>query len=488
MASEWPYNFGLLPGVVAYNAGGGGGLLNPLTTMPQTGSVIYDMNPDIEIGTATNGAEVLSVRDSGPNNITATGTAGSGPTFVTGVANGHAALRIAAPTKSLTLGRPAALATPMTNANAWSIMIVYRNPTNVDTLYSAMFGDVLNKVGGAGFSLGATVSGPKEDSNLAPNRSFTVGDPATNVHTLIYSGDGGFDTTSTVGRLFHDGTMFWGTYPIKIMPNSDALRIGGVVDSTGLTSVGRGFKGDILRIIIWSTPLSAPEAWQADAYARTYYGKPLATAGMSFFTVFDGDSQTMGTGAGSNAFSNANDVPFGDHSMPWEVAKAMGWQFGGFGNVGKPSARISATNNNSLILSAARDVDQWKAVMNGGPILLIWGEFYNEPGTVGVTLANASRTYATARKVADPTLTIRTWTSLSSFSRDLPYRDDFNNSLVSTPGDCGTIIPVHTDTSIGINGAAGPTATPTQYFPDGKHLNSVGTPIHASWITPYVHL
>lgn len=460
-------------------------LLSPLTTIPQSGSIIYDFNPDIEIGTATPGAEILSVRDSGPNGFTATSTAGSGPTFQTNVANGHASVRTTAgqTLKWLSLGRPAALAAAMSASHDWSVLIVYKSASGSANSANTIFGDVLNKSGGRGVALGASVTGPK-DGLGAPYRTYPAADPASNIHTLIYSGDAGFDSAGTIGRMFMDGTMFYGTYPLSIFQNSDAIRIGNCVDSTGGGVIGRGFIGDILRIIVWSTGISAPEAWQADAYARTTYGKALGTAGMTFFPVFDGDSQTMGTGV------------IGDNAMPAVAAASLGLISGQYGNVGKPSCKVAAVaaggSANNMTDSAARDVDQWKAIV-GGPIVLICGEWYNQgasigTGAAGAAVATNNRIYAAARKAADPTIKIIMWTSLASFDRDGVGRDGFNNSLVSTPGSIDVVVPVHTDTNIGVNGAAGTVHTATTYTVDAIHLNATGTPIHASWLTPYIHL
>lgn len=489
-----------IPQVAARFIYSSGSVINPpLTTLPQPSFVAMDINPDTV--SQTDGTEVTSISDT-TNSITCTAPAGSGPTIKNAIsqANGHNVLRTTVSTKYLNCGRPASLATAMSSLAGWSMIAVFRNPGNTDTVYSAIVGDIINN-GSGGFSF--TVGSGRVNQNakdIVSGKAYSPGDPATNIHTVGYSGDAGYDVALTNGRMFLDGTMWWGTRPLKQSQNAaDNITLFSASNNAGTFSPVWGYVGDLVRVIAWSKPLTAAEMWQADAWARVTYGKTLATQGLSYFLVFDGDSQTMGTGAGSDSNSNLNTRPFADNSMPWLVAQAKGLSLGQYANVGKPSAKTkpvaSGGANNNITDSAVRDVDQWHAV-TGLPIVLVVGEYYNEAGgccgvtATGVTQANLNRAYATARKTADATIKIIMWTSLSSCNRDGTTgsaREGFNNSLISTPGNIDVVVPLHTETNIGVYGSIN-VCTPSTYSPDGIHLNGqVGYPAMRDFLLPYVH-
>jgi hypothetical protein len=456
---------------------------DPLTALPLPGNVLVDFNPDTLA--LSDGALVTSMTDSAGTisngSITATAPSGNAFTYKTGIANGHSVLRATTSSRYLSLGHPTVLSSNLATPSAWSVMVVFRNSQTTGN-YSILLGDVINQVSGSGITLGAGPNGAMANSGTA--RSYSSGDPASNIHTMVYSGDAGASTTSS-GRRYLDGTMYTAFVPMKIDTNADPLYIGNSADSTG-AGIGsaRGMLGDIVRVIFWNTALSAPQVWQADAWARTTYGKALATAGRSFFTVWDGDSQTQGVGA------------TGDTSMPVLTMNSLGVAQGGFANVGKSGATVqSGTNSgNNDIDSAARDVDGFHAV-TGLPIVLVHGEWYNQGQGGGVTstgasTANMNRTYYALRKAADPTVRIVCWTSLSSYNHDdtgAGTRTGFNSSLVSNPGSCSDVVDVSANANIGANGAAGTTAAASTYFADGIHLNSTGTPIHAALMAPHVH-
>lgn len=458
------------------------GFSPPLTTFPVTGADVLDINPDSLSGTFANGANVTSFTDDTAT-ATCTGTTGTYLTYATNVANGHAALHSTTPNQYANCGRPAALAAAMTDPHAFTIILVFKSPAGLDSRYNVIFGDFLGRVSGHGFSLGASLSGIHEN---APTllRSLSAGDGSANVHTLIYSGDAGAGSSGGfIGRVFLDGTMARGFYPLSIGPNSDPLFVGSALEATGgaTPATTRGFVGDILRIRVLNTALSAPKVWQADAWARATYGKALATVGLSYFALFDGDSQTQGTGA----------TP--DTAMPVLVANSLGLKNGQFANVGKPSAVVaSGGSGNGLIDSAARDVDGFHTV-TGLPIVLIVGEYYNQGTSGGTTatgdaLAANNRLYAQLRKAADPSVHIVMWTSLASYNRQGTARDQFNLDLVTAPGPyIDAVIPVHTDPNIGVDGALGTTTSGSTVSSDGIHLNSTGTPYHAALVTPFVH-
>lgn len=478
-------------------AGGGDVISPPLTTLPQPSFVGMDINPDTVA--QADATEVTSITDA-TNSITCTAPGGSGPTLKTAavvgsLTNGHNLLRTTTSTKYLACGRPAGLATAMSNAHDWSVMVVFRNASAASTSYATLFGDVVNgHATTGGITMIAGVNDVQEDTHVVGiGRSYSPGDPASNVHTYIYSGDAGFDSANTKGRLFLDGTMWYGTHPLKQSTNAaDQLTIFSASTNAGTFAPVWGYTGDILRVIVWATPLSAAEAWQADAYARVTYGKQLGTVGLTFFTVWDGDSQTMGTGAcvGAQCSGSGNGAgnSFSDNSLPWLTANSLGLKLGQYANVGKPSARMPATAANSVISSAARDADQWHTV-TGLPIVLVIGEWYNQANQgTGVQLANNNRQYCTDRKAADPTVHIVMWTTLSSWQYDTSLRGDFNTSLMTNPGNCDVIAPVHTDPFIGVDGAAGTVNNVySTYFSDAIHLNGTGAGKHRDFLLPYVH-
>lgn len=462
----------------------GGSVTPPLTTLPQQAARVMEIDPDSLNGSLSDGAAVLSITDLINSYVGTSTNSTTAPTLAKNAANGHSALRYSVPTKFISMGRPAAVETAMSTAAGWSALVVFQNATGLASRYNAMLADLSSTA-----CLCASVNGAQ--SSGATRRTYSSGDPNTNIHTMIYSGDAGASTVNH-GRIYMDGTSFETQFSAKTASANaaDNLYLGNASDTTGSGVIGsnRGFVGDILYIIVWNTALSASEAWQADCWARNNFGKTLATAGMTFFPVFDGDSQTMGvqqTGA------------TGDTSMPAQTALLLGLKQGQFANTGKASAVVASGggSGNNMIDSAARDVDGFHAV-TGLPIVLICGEWYNQgtsggTNAAGVTLANNNRTYASLRKAADPTIKILMWTSLSSWNHDGSTgstREGFNNSLVSTPGSIDVVIPVHTDANIGVFGAV-TVSTATTYFADGIHLNGVsGTPVHAGIIAPYVHL
>jgi len=457
----------------------GGNVTPPLTTLPQQGARVMVIDPDSLNGSLSDGAAVLSITDLINSYVGTSTNSTTAPTLAKNAANGHSALRYTTVSKFISMGRPAAVETAMSTAKGWSALIVFQNATGLATRYNAMLADLSSNNGG----LSASINGVQNAS--ATLRAYSSGDPNTNVHTVMYSGDAGASTTAA-GRWYMDGTGYANAFSPKTASTNaaDVLYIGNASDTTGSGVIGsnRGFVGDILYIIVWNTSLSAAEAWQADCWARNYFGKALATTGMTFFPVFDGDSQTMGVGA----------TP--DTSMPVLVANTLGLKQGQFANVGKSGATVlSGTNSgNNMIDSAARDVDGFHAV-TGLPVVIISGEYYNQGASggttgAGTTLANNNRLYATGRKTADPTAKLITWTSLASWNRQGAMRDGFNASLVATPGAFDAVIPVHTDTNIGIDNALGTTSSGSAVSSDGVHLNSTGTPYHAALVAPYVHL
>jgi hypothetical protein len=459
----------------------GGSVTPPLTTLPQQAARVMVIDPDTLNGSLSDGAAVLSITDLINSYVGTSTNSTTAPTLAKNAANGHSALRYTTVSKFISMGRPPAVETAMSTSHGWSAMAVFQNATGLSNRYNVLLGDLAGTAGG----LSASVGGAQ--TNGAVLRSYSSGDPNTNVHTVMYSGDAGAGT-ATIGRLYMDGTAYQNQYTPKTASANaaDVLYIGNGSDTTGSGVIGanRGFVGDILYIVVWNTALSASEAWQADCWARNYFGKTLATAGMTFFPVFDSDSQFMGQGA----------TP--DTSTPALTASILGLKQGQFANVGKSSAVVVAGGNsgNNLIDSAPRDVDGFHTV-TGLPVVLVCGEYYNQgsaggTNAAGVLLANNNRTYASLRKAADPTVKIIMWTSLSSWNRDGSTgstREGFNNSLVSTPGSIDVVIPVHTDTNIGVFGAV-TVNTATTYFADGIHLNPTGTAVHAGILAPYVHL
>lgn len=446
---------------------------SPIVTMPQASALVAYFDADTLIGTVSNGAEVTSLTDS-VGLINATAPAGSGPTFATNVANGHAALRYSARSKYLSIGRPAALTSAMASGANWSVVIVFRNAGNTGTVYSAMLGDNL-----ANMSLGASATGVNNPKGNVVTRSYSSGDPAANIHTMAYVYEG----NGVSGRTFADGTMYFAPIALSFNTGTDPLYIGNVLTSAGGSIDGtRGFTGDILLIAFFNVALSPAEVWQADGFARWRFGKQLATAGLADFGLFEGDSQTFGTSA----------TP--DTAMPVLVANSLGLKQGQFANLGKPSAGVAAGtgSGNNLMDHAVRDADQFRRI-TGLPIWMIAGEYYNQGaggGTepTGATLASNNRTYCYTRRLADPTIRISMWTSLASWQRQGATRDGFNKSLVANPGACDQIIPVHLDPMIGVDGAFGTSGAPSAVSDgSGIHLNSIGTPYHAADVLPFAH-
>jgi hypothetical protein len=424
------------------------------TTQPWTsGEQVYAMDPDQISG--ADGSRVTSHTDPA-SSIVATAPGSTGPLLVKNVAAGHAALRFAGnAAERLSIGRPAAVVSACAAETNWSFVLVLKSPNGSNNL-ACPFGDDYSNNGTFAVANGTT-AGAKYNSGLVPYGVF-AGDVRDDIKVLIYSGE---TMGGARGRHFYNGV------PSQVSAGGTLAKTYDAVIGCGSNN-GSGtfpYTGDILGLYIISKALSAPEALQAYLWACNKFGKTSPLAGRTYFPLFDGDSHTAGVGA----TNTTNYVA--------QLAIKRGWPVGAWGNVGKPSATVASTGvatANTMMDKAPRDTDGF-ADVTGLPVVLMTGEWYNQGGSggdaaSGTNTANNNRTYATTRKATGKFARIGTWTSMASATRIGAGRDGFNASLVSTPGDFDFVVPIHTDSTIGVDAKG----SDTTVFPDGVHPNAAG--------------
>lgn len=461
---------GLWLGVVG---SGGGTAAGPITTTALPANQIYDLDPDTLNGSLADGAEIASMVDSIGGYTATGGPTGERMLLKKSISNGHSVMRCQVPYARLQIGRPATVAAAMAAANTYSWSIVVRNPNRAvsGTDKGCLFGDESVATSATQLyrvSAGGINSKSGGNSNATPF-NWRTGDPASGIHVITYSGDQAGPDLAHTGRVYVDGVQVYNWAGITIHATKD-MYLGCLPLNGAFAIPGYSFQGDILRMKVWNTGLSGPQVQQEYQWACNYFGKTSPLAGMTYFPVFDGDSQTVGWGA---TISN--------NAWAFRVAESKGWINGAFAIAAKAGCTIvtgGGVNASNITDKGPRDVDGYRLV-TGLPLKIIVGEWWNSSAVdhlTGSVAANAMRTYGTTRIAANSDTTLVCWTSFTSATQKGAERDAFNASLVANPGPYSIVVPIHTDPEIGVDNPPNFAAR----FPDGIHQDDVGHGITAT--------
>jgi len=501
MADRWPYNYGLLPGIVAYNSGGAtttlgtltlsGTLQNGVTTSgtiigATTGSTITCNIPGITVNSAartysgtpyTTGAianglvETLAGATNSPNNNSFTTAATDVPAAGSRVAAWYAEDLVA-----MGLGNNATVGTVGTSE--W-----------VDRMNGihAVFGagspklktNVENGLPSVQFSAAYLTAGQNATLLAAINsKTYTVYIVARN---LLTASSASFICTSSTANFFFqaDGTKIGTSTALVDWSAAQGTNLftagirgsftGGGTDGTwvsdnhtiingcahagtanalkGATAssdifiggqAGATSKCEILEIHIWPSNLTHAQDIQFHKYVCDKYGKTYPWAGMTYFPVLAGDSITNGTLCDSWAVAT-----------PKIVADGLGIGIGQWINASTPA--ISAA---SLLLKDAITLTGLPAQI-GIPCKIHEFEFvnglshgatYSQIATSQQNICAMYKSFGFSKVILGTTL---------DYGNRTASKANYCAALAALPaGTYDYLNPLHLDAKIGVDGTA----------------------------------
>ena len=426
-----------------------------LTPLPQQAAILARWSA-VDIPAQADNTALDSWTDS-VTGLSAGATGAARPKYRTEGANGKPHVLFSG-AQALNAGASNAVATACQSGNN-TVLVVYRNPTGNSSTYGFLF-TASNSTGYNLFDYG--VGAPGRSAGMFGSGLQRVPFAGTGLTTLCY----------TAGQP--DGTSG------RIYINNSCISHQGVVTSAAGHNVGiggssanlaLGFNGEVYDVIVWNRALTAAEVMQAEKWARERYASPYPWAGAAF-RVFHGDSLTNGLGASAPLTT-----------MPARVAAANGWAFGQWTNLGHVGARYD-NNPASLTLEALSDVDPMVALLGATPLHLATWEWYN--GRNRSNYQTEAIAYLAARKAAgvaklifgtsiDTTDAAGGGETAANRTARAAYNSYWDTAGNRTAAGIDAYVAIHTDRSIGAEGAC-PGASPfTPYFyTDGIHLIDAG--------------
>lgn len=529
MDRNWPYNFGLLPGVVAYNAAGAsvtlgtltlsGSLQNGVSTSgtiigATLGSTITCNIPGITVNSAartysgtpyTTGAianglvEALAGATNTPNSNPFTVAATDIPAAASRVAAWYAEDLVTAG-----LGNNATIGTPgvspwVDRINGISAVIGTGTPklkTNAEGTFPSVLFSAAYLTAGQNATLMAAINSKTYTIYVVAKNLLTASTASfvctSGTSNLFFKADGanlGTFSASSVPFTPTDGTSLFtaglkgsftgggtdGTWvsdnhtivngcavngtaaALKAATAASDFFIGGQAGATG--------KYELLELHIYPTCCTYADDIQFHKYVCDKYGKPYPWAALSYVPVLAGDSITNGTLCDTWSVST-----------PKIVADNLGLTWGQWINASTPA--ISAA---SLLLKDAIYLAGLPAQI-GITTKIHEFEFVNalthgansaQTVTAQQNICNMYRGFGFNKIVLGTTLDYGNRTNTGANSKSA-----FCAGLAALPaGTYDLLNPLHTDTNIGIDGAAPNTAIATTYFAD----NIAHPSGHAGW-------
>ncbi len=333
--------------------------------------------------------------------------------------------------------------------------VVYRNAQ------ATSFGFLFTASSSTGYNLQANLT----TAGLYGSGLQRVPYTGTGLSTIGYSA-GKPDTT--VGRVFINGTCINNQGVVKSTAGH-AVCIGG---STATPSTDA--KAEIYDVIVWNRALSASEMMQLEKWARDRYAAPYPWAGQPF-RVFHGDSLTNGLAASAPL-----------NSYPARVAAINGWPFGTWTNLGHVGAAVTS-GSYVLDTEALSDVDPIQGIV-GVPVHLAFFEWYNQRNQSAPSPSARTFAYCDNRRAAGGVtkLFLATSTDAADPVDNVAGRATYNADLVAGyAAHADMLVPVHTNTSIGVEGAC-PNAAPytPNFNTDGIHMIDAGYNVLAGLMAP----
>ena len=420
--------------------------------LPATGSLVFKLSADSLA--LSDGTAVSTWLDSINSVDVINGTAGAQrPTFKTALFGGKPGVRFDGSTQWVTFGRPTALTTAI-DSRTYTTVVVCR--VNGATGTGAAFAA---SAGGDSFFFIAngTVLGRYDGSDLKDVPSSGAGLNVVGVTTkpYTYSSSGGLE------RIFING----GCVASGVVQGPDTGANGftiGACTAAGLLKANV----DVFEILVWNTYLTPLQMKRVQAWVCNKYTQALPWAAGAKIATFYGDSITAGVGATSVA-----------NNVCYKAAQSLSLPYGCWDNLGVGG--ITMTN-------MAVDVGEMStfASFTGKPNKVILGEYYNERATLTATLVAARNSLcSTIRGYSNTKLGV--WASTSHTGDPDANRVAYNTDCVTNQASFSdNFQSVHTDTFIGISGAA--TANPT-YYTDGVHNSNLGQTQLATYFTAGVN-
>ena len=357
-----------------------------------------------------------------------------------------------------TLGRPAALTNMLANDNTATgatMFFVVGNLAAIDDNWNCLWSP-------------SNVNDGNRTILMDNGRCGSRGDPR-----LFVSLGNGFHVIVVRTSSVYAGQFFHNMNAYSAGSLSDAGAPQWQVGGDGSATDAFTFKGDIMEIGGYNKALTTADVANLVKYACNKYGQAYPWAGASRFIMFDGDSQTFGTGA--TATANRADFQNGWAQLLMDL---KGQPFGAWSNVAVPG-RSSA----QMTASAPGHYTGLAAAL-GIPVVLACMEYYNTPDTnAGNMIA-----YLTAVKAADSGIKTLVLTSVDNGdATGQPKHDNrpaFNTAL-SAAGNSDVKCPIHTDAFVGVDGACPDGFGASTYFADGIHPNNAGYAKMRDFVSSY---
>lgn len=441
----------LSPPTIPGGSGGGGGA----TLLPQLASIVEDwdarsITPQTDNTTLVGGWP-------GTKGISGAATMGGTPKYRNGAngVGGIPGVQFFGGSDCLNYGQPVAI----------KAAIDSRNYTRIN---------IFRTVGTPGFGCIASYGG--NDTG-----SFDFGDglvagrfgAAANGSNIPYPEQTTFGFLSVVPNTSFNLNAIPGVERVGLNGSTLASYVGSSVSAamgTGVMAFGNVISGSgvpwtgvLTRSLIWSVVLTPTEVMQAYKALAIIYGQTLKYSLRADYKVFDGDSIT-------SSVAVTTDIT---ETYPWKAAQTMGLSVGQWSNLSIGGADFV----NVCTVLAPTQINNLNALI-GKPIKVAIFEWRNQAGAAPTPRNNADA-YCLAVRSAN--VKVHMSTSTSATNDPDANRDAYNTGWDSSHTNVDGYCDLHTDTFIGVSGAAA--ANPT-YFADGVHTTALGCTEMNTKITP----
>jgi len=245
-----------------------------------------------------------------------------------------------------------------------------------------------------------------------------------------------------------------------------------LLGAPGNGTAAHGFVGHIADVGCYNRALTTAEICQVVKFFHDKYGQAYPWADLDHFDIFDGDSQTYGVG--TTVDGNRATI---QQAWPNQLMDAKGRRYDAWHNLA-----IGSRTSNQMTAAVTGQYAGLAAEL-GIPIILHAFEFYNQPDSD----AAGMKTWLAAVRAAAPEIRIVVGTSIDNGKTDShdTNRAPFNAAL-ETSTDYDIFAPLHTDATIGVEGACPDDPGPYgSYFSDGIHNTNLGHTALRDFWAPY---
>lgn len=420
------------------------------TALPASGSIVAHFD-STTIG-GSNGIKFSSWTDTVSGIVAAQATSGSQPTFTSNRLNGLPSAQFGG-AAFMTVAAPGAMKTAL-DSGVYSVMIVFR------TLGSTASGFLFSACGASNSDLSYQADGTGVGRGVGANyvaypgqTSFsTIGSTITNTYA-------GISSSANYENSFINGGGV-GVSNANVVTGNNTIAIGGNGAGSFLVNA------EIFDIVVWNVQLTPTQVLQFEMWAADKFAQPYPWAGLSAFTIFDGDSITANLGASGIA-----------GGYPYKAAQTLGLSFGQWSNLG-----VGGITPPNMDILAANRIDNVAALINKNVHLASF-EWFNQRNP-SPTPFNQSAAYLANRKAASSRTKIAFGDSTDSTTDDAngdANRGPYNTAIASVANADQHVI-VSTDAHIGVTGSATADNNVT-YFSDGLHLKDAGYTVLASYFS-----